>query len=48
MQAGLAGHESAPKGVVTFTDIGDINLQAFAEMVTAIAAGLESGRLVAR
>jgi hypothetical protein len=37
------------KGVVTFTDIGDINLQAFAEMVTAIAAaGLESGRLVAR
>ena len=26
----------------------DINLQALAEMVTAIAAGLESGQLVAR
>jgi hypothetical protein len=36
------------KGVVTFTDIGDISLQVFGEMVTAIAAGLESGQLVAR
>lgn len=36
------------KGVVTFAGIGDISLQALAEMVTAIAAGLESGRLVAR
>src|SRR3984893_11226447 len=36
------------KGVVTFTDIDDISLQALAEMVTAIAAGLESGQLVAR
>jgi hypothetical protein len=36
------------KGVVTFTNIDDINLQALAEMVTAIAAGLESGQLVAR
>jgi hypothetical protein len=36
------------KGVVTFTEIGDISLQALAEMVTAIAAGLESGQLVAR
>jgi hypothetical protein len=31
-----------------FTNIDDINLQALAEMVTAIAAGLESGQLVAR
>jgi len=36
------------KGVVTFTDIDDINLQALAEMVTAIATGLETGQLVAR
>jgi hypothetical protein len=36
------------KGVVTFTDIHDINIQALAEMVQAIAAGLESGQLVAR
>jgi hypothetical protein len=36
------------KGVVTFTDIGDISLEALAGMVTAIAAGLESGELVAR
>ncbi len=36
------------KGVVTFTSLDDINLQALAEMVTAIAAGLESGQLVAR
>jgi hypothetical protein len=36
------------KGVVTFTDIGDISLQALAGMVGAIAAGLESGQLVAR
>jgi hypothetical protein len=36
------------KGVVTFTEIGDISLQTLAEMVTAIAAGLESGQLVAR
>jgi hypothetical protein len=36
------------KGVVTFTEIGDISLQALAEMVTATAAGLESGQLVAR
>ena len=36
------------KGVVTFTEISDISLQALAEMVTAIAAGLESGQLVAR
>jgi Domain of unknown function (DU1801) len=36
------------KGVVTFTSIDDINLQALAEMVAAIAAGLESGQLVAR
>jgi hypothetical protein len=34
--------------VVTFTDIGDISLQALAGMVGAIAAGLESGQLVAR
>jgi len=33
---------------VTFTDIHDINIQALAEMVQAIAAGLESGQLVAR
>jgi hypothetical protein len=33
---------------VTFTNIDDISLQALAEMVTAIAAGLESGQLVAR
>jgi hypothetical protein len=36
------------KGVVTFTNIGDVNLQVFGEMVTAIAAGLESGQLIAR
>ena len=36
------------KGVVTFADIDDISLQALAEMVTATAAGLESGQLVAR
>ncbi len=36
------------KGVVTFADIDDISLQALGEMVTAIAAGLESGQLVAR
>ena len=36
------------KGVVTFTNVGDINLQVFGEMVTAIATGLESGQLVAR
>jgi hypothetical protein len=36
------------KGVVTFAEIGDISLQALSEMVTAIAAGLESGQLVAR
>ena len=36
------------KGVVTFASLDDINLQAFAEMVTAIAAGLESGQLLAR
>ena len=36
------------KGVVTFTSLDDINLQALAQMVTAIAAGLESGQLVAR
>ena len=36
------------KGVVTFADIGDISLQGLVEMVTAIAAGLESGQLVAR
>jgi Domain of unknown function (DU1801) len=35
------------KGVVTFTGLDDINLQALAEMVTAIAACLESGQLVA-
>jgi hypothetical protein len=32
----------------TFANTGDIGLQAVAEMVTAIAAGLESGQLVAR
>jgi hypothetical protein len=36
------------KGVVTFAEIGDISLQGLSEMVTAIAAGLESGQLVAR
>ena len=36
------------KGVVTFTNIDDISLPALAEMVAAIAAGLESGQLVAR
>jgi hypothetical protein len=36
------------KGVVTFTNIDDIGLPAIAEMVAAIAAGLESGQLVAR
>jgi hypothetical protein len=36
------------KGVLTFAGIGDINLKAFAEMVTACAMGLESGKLVAR
>jgi hypothetical protein len=36
------------KGVVTFTNIGDVSLQVFGEMVTAIAAGLESGQMVAR
>jgi hypothetical protein len=36
------------KGGVTFNDLDDINRQALAEMVTAIAAGLESGQLVAR
>ena len=36
------------KGVVTFNAIDDIDLQALAGMVTAIAAGLESGQLVAR
>jgi hypothetical protein len=36
------------KGVVTFTDIDDVSLPALAEMVAAIAAGLESGQLVAR
>jgi hypothetical protein len=36
------------KGVVTFTSLDDINLQALAEMVTAIAAGLESGQFAAR
>ncbi len=45
-QLGRAGVSA--KGVVTFTDINDINLQALAEMVTAIAAGLESGQLAAR
>jgi hypothetical protein len=33
---------------VAFDSIDDIDLQALAEMVTAIAAGLESGQLVAR
>jgi hypothetical protein len=33
---------------VTFANLDDISLQALAEMVTAIAAGLESGQLVAR
>jgi hypothetical protein len=33
---------------VTFAAIEDINLQALAELVTAIAAGLESGQLIAR
>jgi hypothetical protein len=33
---------------VAFTKIDDINLEALAEMVTAIVAGLESGQLVAR
>jgi hypothetical protein len=32
----------------SWCDIGGISLQALAEMVTAIAAGLESGQLVAR
>ena|SRR5262245_14821808 len=36
------------KGVVTFTSLDDINLQALAEMVNAIATGLESGHLIAR
>jgi Domain of unknown function (DU1801) len=36
------------KGVVTFASLDDINLQALGEMVTAIAAGLEAGQLVAR
>src|SRR5579863_1106686 len=36
------------KGVVTFASIDDIDLRALAEMVAAIAAGLESGELVAR
>lgn len=36
------------KGVVTFAGLDDVNLQALTEMVTAIAAGLESGQLVAR
>src|SRR5579863_123900 len=36
------------KGVVTFAGIEDISLQALSELVTAIAAGLESGQLVAR
>jgi hypothetical protein len=36
------------KGVVTFAAIEDINLEALAELVTAIAAGLESGQLIAR
>jgi hypothetical protein len=33
---------------VIFTSIDDVNLQAFTEMVAAIAAALESGRLIAR
>jgi hypothetical protein len=33
---------------VTFANLDDISLQALAEKVTAIAAGLESGQLVAR
>jgi hypothetical protein len=32
----------------TFANTGDIGLQAAAEMVTAIAAGLASGQLVVR
>lgn len=36
------------KGVVTFASLDEIDLQAFAEMVTAIADDLESGQLVAR
>jgi hypothetical protein len=36
------------KGVVTFASIDDISLQALAEMVTATAAGLESGQFAAR
>jgi hypothetical protein len=36
------------KGVVTLTNIDDINLQTLAEMVTAIASGLDSGQLTAR
>jgi hypothetical protein len=36
------------KGVVTFASIDGISLQALAEMVTATAAGLESGQFAAR
>jgi hypothetical protein len=38
----------ASRCVVTFTGIGNIDLEAFAEMVTAIVAGLKSSQLVAR
>jgi hypothetical protein len=44
----LGRAQVSAKGVVTFATTGDINLQVFGEMVTAIAAGLESGQLVAR
>jgi hypothetical protein len=46
---GQLGHAGvSAKGVVSFARIDDINLQALAEMVTAVEAGLESGQLVAR
>lgn len=40
--------EEYAKGVVSFADRNDIDLKALAELVTAIAAGLESGHLAAR
>jgi hypothetical protein len=35
------------KGVVTFSSLRDVNLQALTEMITAIEAGLAAGQLIA-
>jgi hypothetical protein len=36
------------KGVVTFSGLGDLDLPALTEMITAIEAGLAAGQLTAR